>query len=250
VTDEPTPSPEDHPAPPAYGAPPGQHPYAAWPPPTYPVTSAARPSRALAVWGFVLGLLGMCGITALASLVVSIIALVRVRSGRASGKGLAIAGLVLGSLWVVVFAVVTVVAVVFSTSFAHRSDDGTITSAGRVFLGDLRPGDCLDRMNQSGVVRIVHAVPCDDQHVAEVFNTFTLADGPFPGQDLVDQQARSGCTAAFQGYPAGPTDGFRVVFFRPLRSNWAGGRRVVCLAVALQGTTTGSLAESPGGPTV
>jgi hypothetical protein len=76
----------------AYSAPGGAYPVPGAP-------SPAPPSATLAIAGLVTSVLGC---TALVGLVLSIIALVRVRRGTASGRGLAIAGIVVGALWLVV----------------------------------------------------------------------------------------------------------------------------------------------------
>ena len=59
----------------------------------------AQPSSTLAIAGLVTSVIGC---TALVGLVLSIVALVRVRRGTATGRGLAIAGIVVGALWLVV----------------------------------------------------------------------------------------------------------------------------------------------------
>lgn len=90
----------------AYPAPGAAYPTpgAAYPAPggAYPAPGApspAQPSATLAIAGLVTSVLGC---TALVGLVLSIVALVRVRRGTASGRGLAIAGIVVGALWLVV----------------------------------------------------------------------------------------------------------------------------------------------------
>jgi uncharacterized protein DUF4190 len=103
-----TPVPPPNPAPgptpgPAY-PPPGQ-PYGA---PGLPGHGAqghpgygapAQPTSTLAVAGLVTSALGC---TALVGLVLSIVALVRIRRGTATGRGLAVAGIVVGAVWLVV----------------------------------------------------------------------------------------------------------------------------------------------------
>jgi hypothetical protein len=64
-------------------------------PPPLPVAAAETKTSGMAIASLVLGILGMCGITALMGLVLGIVSLVKInRSGRRlSGQGLAIAGI-------------------------------------------------------------------------------------------------------------------------------------------------------------
>lgn len=74
-------------------------------PPTLPgsmasaVVSGNRP-KGLAISSFVLSILGFltCGITALIGLILGIVSLVRIRKGKASGRGFALSGIILSGL--------------------------------------------------------------------------------------------------------------------------------------------------------
>jgi hypothetical protein len=64
-------------------------------PPPLPVAAAETKTSGLAIASLVLGILGMCGITALVGLILGIVSLVKINKsgGRLSGQGLAIAGI-------------------------------------------------------------------------------------------------------------------------------------------------------------
>jgi hypothetical protein len=64
-------------------------------PPPLPATSVEAKTSSMAITSLVLGILGLCGITALVGLVLGIVALVKISrsGGRLSGQGLAIAGI-------------------------------------------------------------------------------------------------------------------------------------------------------------
>jgi hypothetical protein len=64
-------------------------------PPPLPVAAAETKTSGLAIASLVLGILGMCGITALLGLILGIVSLVKINrsGGRLSGQGLAIAGI-------------------------------------------------------------------------------------------------------------------------------------------------------------
>ncbi|MBW0256067.1 hypothetical protein [Cellulomonas sp. PS-H5] len=109
------PTPEAHPAPGAYPPPaaqptPGSYPAPGAPQPAagypdpaalpgpYPVAPQPAPSPTLAIVGLVTALIPC---TALVGLVISIVVLVRGRRGGAPGRGLAVAGVIVGALWLV-----------------------------------------------------------------------------------------------------------------------------------------------------
>jgi hypothetical protein len=82
--------------------------WAGWAP-SAPVSSG---TNGLAIAGFVLGLLGFTGITGVLGIVFGAIALSRIRTTSQDGKGLAIAGIVLGSCWVAFFVILIVIGIV------------------------------------------------------------------------------------------------------------------------------------------
>jgi hypothetical protein len=89
----------------------------------------------LAIASLVLGILWICGLGSLLAIVFGAIALGATRSGRKSGKGFAIAGLVLGIIGVLATAAVWILVVtVFSdnvTGTAGERNDVTITNCAR-----------------------------------------------------------------------------------------------------------------------
>lgn len=78
-------------------APGGHAPYGSAPGP-YPVAAQPAPSAALAIVGLVTAAIPC---TALVGLVISIVVLVRGRRGGVPGRGLAVAGVIVGALWLV-----------------------------------------------------------------------------------------------------------------------------------------------------
>ena len=76
-------------------------------PPPLAVTPAAARTSGLAITSLVMGILGMCGITALAGLVLGIISLVKINrsGGRLSGQGLAIAGICISGIFLLMIPI-------------------------------------------------------------------------------------------------------------------------------------------------
>jgi hypothetical protein len=189
----------------------------------------------------VLGLLAVC----LVAIPLGIVALVRIGRSGQSGRGLAIAGLVLASLWIV--AGVLLVALVDADS-ADRDESGDVVGAGDLVIFDLREGDCFNGgpSGSSGeVVESVEAVPCDDPHDAEVFLIEELDFAEFPGDAAVESAADDICFPEFESYigVAYGESEIEVSLLWPTEESWniADDREVVCAVLDPAGPTTGSL---------
>jgi hypothetical protein len=106
------------------------------------------------------------------------VALSQIKKTGESGRGLAIANLVLSGLWVLVFTLFVVAAV---ASSAPRNDAGQITAGGTMSATSLIPGDCVNG-------------------VRDTTSLFDLPAGPFPGQDAINTQATSQRNAQLSAY--------------------------------------------------
>ncbi|MER8012939.1 septum formation family protein [Streptomyces griseoluteus] len=112
----------------------------------------------------------------------------------------------------------------------------------------LAEGDCFDTGSGGlrGAVHGVHTVPCASAHEAEVLGTFTLGDGPYPGEEAV-RDAAERCVDLGDSYAmdawAVPAD-VDIFHLTPSRESWLlGDRTVTCVfgGVTGHGTRTGSL---------
>jgi hypothetical protein len=221
--------------------PPPYQPYVAYPPPY--VAFQPPPSKAMAIWALVLSLLGLCGITALVGLGLGIVALVRVKSGRAAGRGMAVAAVVISLLWILAYAGLVGVGAWFSSTLVGRDAYGHITRPGQVFLTDLRVGDCVKDVESHGLLNTVTGVPCSEQHKDEAFMTFDLPGGLFPGQDVVDLQSEQRCFQELRAAAGAEASTLAVVYVRPSRVTWRHDRSVMC--IAHRGVpSTGSIRDS------
>jgi Domain of unknown function (DUF4190)/Septum formation len=165
----PYPSPAGYP-PPGPGAPPGQY----LPPPPQRTTSG------WAIAAFVLGLVSCVPL----GVIFGIIALVNTKGGRQSGRGLAIAGIVLSGLWLVLG--VTVGVIVAFTLFDAPLITGTVNSSPLVTVGECFNPD------------VNYRVSCAQPHSDEVFAVLSLSY--FPDSDADDEELNSRCTAELQKY--------------------------------------------------
>ena len=122
-----------------------------------------------------------------------------------------------------------------ATSFieeAKRDESGLITEPGQVGVLRLEPGDCF--FFDGDDIESVAAVPCADQHEAEVFSIFDLGDGDWPGANAVEQVAINSCLARFRpatGIDFDPTQ-LGVTGLAPSESSWSDDRTVICVLTA------------------
>ncbi|MGC9499953.1 DUF4190 domain-containing protein [Streptomyces sp. WG7] len=222
------PYPPHQPYPGAWGQPFGTHP-------------RQPPVNGVAIAAFVLGV--FCLVPAV-GLVLGLIALARIRKRGERGKGFAVAGSVLSSvglaLWVVFL----------STGAAGDFWDGLRDAArGGGTAHALSTGQCFTTPSGSlqGVTYDIDEVPCEEEHDGEVFASFELPGGAFPGEGEVARAADERCYALQDTYAmdrwALPAD-VDVYHLTPTSQSWrTGDREITCLFgnTDERGTLTGSL---------
>lgn len=164
-------------------------------------------------------------------MVLAVIALVQIRQRGQKGTGLAIGGIIATLLWIVVgFVVVIVLAL---NAGPVRNSNGEIVSAGRISVDDLRIGDCVNGLDQEGGVSRLDAVPCSQPHEGQVFATFDLPAGPWPGEDELFAMAEQGCHDRMETDLPEVYDDLSVKLFylHPSEKLWRdGNREVICFA--------------------
>ncbi|MEU4655360.1 DUF4190 domain-containing protein [Streptomyces sp. NPDC023723] len=195
----------------------------------------------MAISALVLGLL--CFVPAV-GLVLGLIALSQIRRSGERGKGFAVAGAVLSSVGLALWALLLATggaAVVWEGFKGAASGEGTAYA--------LDAGQCFDTPDGAleGVTYDVDEVPCAGAHDGEVFAVFDLDDGSFPGDDSITAAADDKCYALRAGYAmdawAVPAN-VDVYYLTPTRQSWrAGDREVTCLfgGAARGDVLTGSL---------
>jgi len=116
-----------------------------------------------------------------------------------------------------------------------RDPQGSIADTGAASVFSFRTGDCFDDPSgdQTEVAEL-SAVPCTEPHDNEIYFTFDLPDGDFPGQDSIVSSASDACLgevfSAYVGiaYDQSALDVFPVT---PTETSWAGGDRTVYCAL-------------------
>ncbi|MFD7813716.1 DUF4190 domain-containing protein [Streptomyces sp. NPDC059785] len=204
-----------------------QQPYQVWNQGYSPYNRPA-PTNGLAVTALVLGIL--CFLPAVGA-ILGIIALTQIKKRGEQGKGFAIGGIVMSSIGVLlwVLALTTGGASDFWEGFSEAADD----AGGVTFTVD--KGECFNTPGGSleGLAYDVDKVACDGEHDAEVFASFTLPSGSYPGYDEVTETADTKCYALQDQYAmdswALPAD-VDVYYFTPTRQSWGlGDREITCM---------------------
>jgi len=241
-----------------YPLPPG-----GYPPPAgfgYGAPSYSAPPRqgtnGFAIAALIFGIIG----GALLGFIFGFIALSQTKRTGQTGRGMAIAGIVLSALWTIGVLLLIIVAVASSTP-PGPVNPTTLPTAGptvaptteapvtavpstAISATDLQVGDCLNDLTDSTDVSSLPSVPCSQPHQGEVFAVFDLPPGPYPGAAGVDDLVSKGCNARLADFsPSAPSDDAIGLFsVYPLEQNWdRGDREVVCIAKATSGSSTGSI---------
>ncbi|WP_434099680.1 DUF4190 domain-containing protein [Streptomyces minutiscleroticus] len=228
---------------PGPGPVPGPGPYAAYPYQSwgqgYSPYNRPAPVNGLAITALVLG--ALCCLP-LFGLAFGIAALVQIRKRGERGKGMAIAGMVLSGVGTVLLALALV------TGVARAFWEGVEEGARGGSAHSLDAGDCfVTPGGLEGMAYDIDEVPCAGEHDGEVFATFTLPAGAYPGDDEVTEAADGKCYPLRHAYVMDswtvPSD-VDVYYLTPTRDSWRfGDREVTCLFgnVDEKGTLTGSL---------
>lgn len=129
------------------------------------------------------------------------------------------------------------------------SSDGSDDGGRAVEAFDLEPGACFNRPAEASQVKEVEVVDCAEAHDFEVYHSFQLADGPYPGAAAMEEEWIQGCIAPFESFVGSTFDesvlDISAIF--PTSESWdqVGDREVVCSVTAVDGVPrTGSAAGS------
>ncbi|WES65746.1 septum formation family protein [Microbacter sp. GSS18] len=109
----------------------------------------------------------------------------------------------------------------------------------------LQVGDCLAFMESDGELSSVPVVPCSDPHADEVYYAHDFADGEYPGDDAVFEEAAGVCVDEFEAFVGVAYDdsALDVYPIYPTADSWAqGDREALCLVYDPAGDVTGTLA--------
>lgn len=177
-------------------------------------------------------------------LIFGLVGLQQVKRRGERGKGMAVAGITLSSLWTIGLATIIALAA------AGVLDDGNTQ------VVDLRAGQCFNtvdaKLSDFGTdndtrSRTVDVVDCTDAHDAEAFAVYEIqagSDDPYPGVDNVTEDAQTNCVKYAHTYLDGkvPPSSDKLYFYLPAGANWARHERsVICFFGSPGGKVSGSV---------
>lgn len=215
------------------------------PPPYAPESGQPTGTIGLAIAALCCGLAAFIPIVGVIAIVLGVIALNQLRGTFQGGRGLAIAGIVLGTLGTLFWAGMLVLGVIAATTSEPTATSsspvaGQVAGQSEVFVDDLEAGDCFSG-GKKDQIDLVTAIPCTSPHESQVVTVFELPDEPYPGEDNVIDAAEKGCTD--KADPLLTDEAYNDLdpsFIYPDSYTWRGDRSVLCLVEAPSGTTTGS----------
>ena len=117
-----------------------------------------------------------------------------------------------------------------------RDDFGRVVQAGQVGVLRLQPGDCFAASGDQ--IESVIAVPCANDHDAEVVAVFSMVDSAWPGATEVEAVARDGCLERFESATGFPYDASiaKLTAYAPTHISWSDDRSVICVALSADGS--------------
>ncbi|MFJ5886237.1 DUF4190 domain-containing protein [Kitasatospora cineracea] len=225
------------------GFPPGAVPYGV---PGHPAFQQRQLyTNGLAIASLVVSFLCFVGA---AGIIMGSIALRQIKRTGERGRGLAIAAIVIGSFWLLVF-VAGLVGNAFSVDTGEDGSSGFTSSrhSGSPVLPAASPlrlevGECFDLVG----TLVAKKVDCSKPHKGEVFWTGIPAEtGDYPLPGVLEAEAKKGCKEHVDQYvmdtwTLGDSMDYRYLY--PDRNSWdaVSGRRLVCFFTG-SGQLTGSL---------
>ncbi len=171
------------------------------------------------------------------AVIFGVLALSRIKRTGQGGRGLAIAALAVSAVWALLLTLATVGAL---AGAPERDTSGAVTKPATAEVNDLKVGDCLvDTPQESDNVRDMGVTPCTTAHRAEVFATFDLKKGDYPGEDAAAQQAEAGCGDRVPELKGVQADDLDLFYVYPKKVSWAlGDRSVTCFVASKTPLTT------------
>jgi hypothetical protein len=153
------------------------------------------------------------------------------------GRGMAIAGIILGSVWMVLLVLAFIL-------LATMNDEPSHTGASVLDVASLQVGDCTAGFTfgfPEDPVLYVPVIPCDQPHRREVYARLGLPEGSYPSDDALYTRAYQMCGNKLDAVRGGTDlpDGTMVSILSPTRSTWAAGDRIITCMLYFPADRTG-----------
>ncbi|MEL7977342.1 septum formation family protein [Isoptericola sp. F-RaC21] len=260
ATPQPGPSPVEPPAPYAQpGAPSPATPYDQQAPYGGAATPYSTPYGAQGAYGqqppgtdglsiaaLITGILGISPV----ALGLGIAGMRRTRRTGQSGRGLAIAGVVLGGLGILgwLLFVALIVFAVNNDDFQEGFSQGFEESYADRTGANLDLGDCFELPTDATDLTGIVAIDCASPHGAEMVGVDELTDAEYPGEESVVATTEDFCFEQFADYVGTDYDASQLdmMYLYPTDASWSfGDRRLMCWAQnpdgsPLEGSVQGS----------
>lgn len=222
------------PAAPGPGTPYAQQPYGYTPTPAPYGPPPQAGTDGVAIAALVTGVLCL----AIVPLVLGIVGLNRVRTSGRNGRGMSIAGIVLGTLGVIGWGVfIALFAAVFSSGDVRDAIGDAVDAANG--SPTLTVGQCFDMPADATDFLGLEDRDCSGPHTAEVVGTQDLTDADYPGEDSAIATAEEFCLSAFAEYVGLDFDSsaLDMGYGYPTDTSWAlGDRQIACYATTMDGS--------------
>ncbi|GAA2377472.1 hypothetical protein Cme02nite_20600 [Catellatospora methionotrophica] len=218
-----------------YSAPPQQTPPGGYGVPYQQGPPPPSGTNGFAIASLIFGVLG--GI--LFGFIFGFVALSQIKKRNQNGRGMAIAGIVLSSLWTLAICAGVAIAVI-----AGANADTTDTTGGDdTSVHSLRIGDCLNDLSTEDEIEELPVVPCTELHDGEVYAEFKLTESTFPGIEAIEKKADPRCADLLKSYAPKAVDDPAVdtYYLYPTSESWAGGDRAVTCIATFDPARTGKL---------
>src|SRR4051812_4475169 len=208
-----------------YRPPPQPHAAPYW----IPAAPASRDTDGFCVAALVLGIVPV--MAGLLAIVFGAIGLHNTAGGQRRGRGMAIAGLVLGIVWLVLAALLFLWIPIFWTVGASESHAFvSALPSNNVAIDDLQVGNCVIDPSDDFDEDTLPVVPCEQPHEGEVYAVFSLTGTRYPGDAAVDRRANGVCDGRLDDY-VGRSAATSVQWdyddYTPSADTWRDGDRVV-----------------------
>ena len=107
---------------------------------------------------------------------------------------------------------------------------------------EVKPGDCLEELPDSGLVLTLDTVACSEPHTGEIFSVMTMPDGDFPGQFAIEEYQNKCAPELAEYSPEAASDQeIGVLALYPSRDSWGQGDRTVTCIATSDSPRTGSV---------
>ncbi|MEU7824988.1 DUF4190 domain-containing protein [Catellatospora sp. NPDC049133] len=219
-----------------YSAPPQQTPPGGYGVPYQQLPPPKSGTNGFAIASLIFGVMG--GV--LLGFIFGFVALSQIKKRNQGGKGMAVAGLVLSTLWSLVICGVIGVAIIAAND---DSTTGTSGTGDDTSVYSLRIGDCLNDLSTEEEIEELPVVPCSEPHDGEVYAEFKLTETTFPGVDAIEKKADPRCADLLKSYAPDAVDDPDVdtYFLYPTAESWARGDRAITCIANFEPARTGKL---------